>query len=105
MRAGGWISPNLLATIRIIQATEDEFAIIGTGEATDEGGVRSTYDGGVVSKRNEMATYASLRELLYAKLRPETAQVSHSESNETSAPPASTCSVYSIWKHSRHWKS
>ena len=75
LRKDGWISPSLLATIRIIQATEDEFGVIGTGEATDSGGVRSTYDGGFVSNRNEKATYTSLRELLYAKLRPETAQV------------------------------
>ena len=65
----------MLATIRIIQATEDEFAVIGTGEATEGGGMRSTYAGGVVSPRNELATYTSLRELLYAKLRPEAAQV------------------------------
>jgi hypothetical protein len=68
-----------LATIRIIQATEDEFAVIGTGEATESGGVRSTYTGGVVSSRNELATYTSLRELLYAKLRPEAAQVRNSK--------------------------
>ena len=75
LRNGGWISPSLLATIRIVQATEDEFGVIGTGEATDTGGVRSTYAGGVVSPRNEMASYVSLRELLFAKLRPESAQV------------------------------
>lgn len=75
LRNGGWISPSLLATIRIIQATEDEFGVIGTGEATDSGAVRSTYAGGVVSHRNEMATYTSLRELLCAKLSPESAQV------------------------------
>jgi hypothetical protein len=79
LRNGGWISPSLLATIRIIQATEDEFAVIGTGEATESGGVRSTYTGGVVSSRNELATYTSLRELLYAKLRPEAAQVRNSK--------------------------
>jgi hypothetical protein len=76
LRDGGWISPALLATIRILQATEEEFAVVGTGEAAEGGRVRSTYAGGVVSPRNEMATYISLRELLYAKLRPESAQVS-----------------------------
>ena len=75
LRNDGWISPSLLATIRIIQASEDEFAVVGTGEATEEGPVRSTYAGGVVSPRNELATYNSLRELLYAKLKPEAAQV------------------------------
>ena len=49
----GRISPALLATIRVVQATADELPVIARA-----------FEGAIVSVRNERATYAALIELV-----------------------------------------
>lgn len=61
----GYISPALLATIRIIQAEESE---LDCSEAA--------FRGEMLSVRNEKASYISLRNLLLNGMRVETAKVS-----------------------------
>jgi hypothetical protein len=52
-----------MATVRVIQATEDELPII-----------ENAYKGSIVSVRNELASYAALRSLLIIKMKPEQAE-------------------------------
>jgi SET domain/Rubisco LSMT substrate-binding len=59
-----WISPALLATIRVIQADESEMALI-----------ENAFKGKMISVRNEKASYVSLRNLLIAAMRVQTAEV------------------------------
>mmetsp|Transcript_12481 Transcript_12481/g.12567 ORF Transcript_12481/g.12567 Transcript_12481/m.12567 type:complete len:394 (+) Transcript_12481:1-1182(+) len=55
-----WISPSLLATIRVIHANEHEME-----------NIENAFHGGMISTRNEMVSYVSLRNLLLARLKPE----------------------------------
>lgn len=57
-----FISPALLATIRIINANESEL------QSND---ITNAFQGKMVSARNEGATYVSLRSLLVSRLSPE----------------------------------
>ncbi len=59
-----YISPALLATIRVIQADESDWA-----------NIHRAFEGRMISIRNEAASYVSLRNLLTARLKPETAEV------------------------------
>jgi hypothetical protein len=59
LRGGGWISRALLATIRVIQATEEEMSDLS----------HALERNAMVSLRNERATYLSLLELLAMKLK------------------------------------
>ena len=61
----GYISPALLATIRIVQADEPEL------ECSE-----AAFRGEMLSVRNEKASYVSLRNLLLNGMRVETAKVS-----------------------------
>ncbi len=62
------ISPALLATIRVVQANdEQEMSVLGRA-----------FEGRVVSVRNEVATYVSLRNMLLARMKAENAEVSES---------------------------
>lgn len=61
-----YISPALLATIRVIQATSEELQ----GEH-----VQRAFEGKMLSVRNEEAAYRSLAALLTARMRVETAEV------------------------------
>lgn len=54
----GYISPALLATVRVLQCTEDEL---------EPSAIENIYSGKMCSKRNELATYKSLQALLRAK--------------------------------------
>eukprot|EP01038_Epipyxis_sp_PR26KG_P005618 gene5618-7760_t len=58
-----YISPALLATIRVIQADEDELKNIDRA-----------FKGQMISLRNEAATYVSLRNLLVARMKVENAE-------------------------------
>ena len=58
-----YISPALLSTIRILNATAEEL------QMADQ--IQKAFMGRMISPRNEEATYASLRELLIAKIEPE----------------------------------
>lgn len=60
-----YVSPALLATIRVIQA-----------DGSDWANINRAFEGRMVSVRNEAASYVSLRNLLTARLKPETAEVS-----------------------------
>jgi hypothetical protein len=60
----GYISPALLATIRVIQADGHDLA-----------NINRAFEGRMLSVRNESASYVSLRNLLTARLKPETAEV------------------------------
>lgn len=60
-----FISPALLATIRIIQANDDEEMANVAANALQ---------GKMISVRNELATYASLKELILARMKVETAE-------------------------------
>jgi len=60
----GFVSPALLATIRVIQATEDEMKDI-----------EKAFIGEMISIRNEMATYTSLRSLLIFRMNAARAEV------------------------------
>lgn len=53
-----WISPALLATLRVIQATPQELPVLP-----------KAFVGGMVSVRNEAAVYSSLKQLLIARMR------------------------------------
>jgi hypothetical protein len=59
-----YVSPALLATIRVIQANEEELA-----------NVENAYKGEMISVRNEHASYLSLRGLLVQRMKVEVAQV------------------------------
>lgn len=61
----GWVSPALLATIRVIQVADE-----AEMEAVDR-----AFVGGMISVRNEMASYVALRNLLTARMKPEQAEV------------------------------
>ena len=63
----GFVSAALLATIRVIQATEEELP-----------NIYKAFLGQMVSLRNEKASYVSLKNLLIARLNPETAEVFYS---------------------------
>lgn len=58
-----WIAPALLTTVRVIQATQDELPQLPRA-----------FNGGMVSVRNEAACYASLKQLLIARMRPDRAE-------------------------------
>lgn len=60
-----YVSPALLATIRVVQACDD----------AEVAQLESAFHGRMVSVRNELATYASLCALLAARLQPEQAEV------------------------------
>ena len=60
-----WISPALLATIRVIQANAEEMSR-----------VERAFHGKMISVRNEMATYTSLKNLVTMKMHAEEADVS-----------------------------
>jgi hypothetical protein len=78
LRGDGFISPSLLATIRVIQATDDEMPFIGrvfASEDSEDETDTATVTCRMISVRNEMAAYTSLRELLLAKLHPDGAKV------------------------------
>lgn len=60
-----YISPALLATIRVIQATAEELEEV----------IERAFVGQMVSVRNETAVYTSLRQLLLARMKIETAEV------------------------------
>lgn len=59
-----FVSSALLATIRVIQADENDMLTI-----------QNAFKGKMVSVRNELATYVSLRNLILARLKPELAEV------------------------------
>lgn len=59
-----YVSPALLATIRVIQANPSEYPDI-----------ENAFQGMMVSVRNELATYTSLKELLRLRLKADQAQV------------------------------
>jgi hypothetical protein len=59
-----FISPALLATIRVIQANDD----------TEMANIDFAFQGKMISVRNELASYASLKELILARLKVETAE-------------------------------
>lgn len=59
----GYVSPALLATIRVIQADEAEMDYVA-----------NAFNGIMISPRNEAATYVSLRAMLTARMRLETAE-------------------------------
>jgi hypothetical protein len=61
-----YIAPALLATIRVIQATEEEL---------EEELIERAFVGEMVSVRNEMASYTSLRNLIIARMKLENAEV------------------------------
>lgn len=60
-----YISPALLATIRVIQAN-DEAEMMNISKA---------FNGEMISVRNETASYVSLRNLLIARMKPDAAEV------------------------------
>lgn len=60
----GWVSPALLATIRVIQCNEDEM---------DD--VENAFLGKMVSVRNERASYVSLKNLLVARMKADIAEM------------------------------
>lgn len=55
-----WISPALLITIRVIQATEEELPKLP-----------DTFQGKMVSVRNELSTYNALKELMLLRVKTE----------------------------------
>lgn len=55
-----YVSPALLATIRVIQADPSEYSVIN-----------NAFQGAIVSPRNELATYTSLKSLLLMRLKVE----------------------------------
>jgi hypothetical protein len=59
-----YVSLSLLATIRVIQATTDELT-----------NASNAFEGKMISVRNELATYSSLKELIKMRMKAETAQV------------------------------
>ena len=61
----GFISPALLATIRIVQAKESELEC-----------AEAAFRGEMLSVRNETASYVGLRNLLLNAMKVETAKVS-----------------------------
>jgi len=67
-----YISPALLATVRVIQATEEEL----------DGDIENAYIGAMVSTRNEMATLTSLASLLQARVNVEAAEADKTQLGE-----------------------
>lgn len=63
-----WISPALLLTIRIIQCDETELSVLKQKISNKSVNL-------MVSARNELATYISLRGLIVAKMKAELAEV------------------------------
>lgn len=61
----GFVAPALLATIRVIQANQDELPRIA-----------NAFRGEMISVRNELSTYNALRELVVVRMNPSKAQVS-----------------------------
>ena len=59
-----YISPSLLATIRIIQANEEDMSLLD-----------KAFIGEMISVRNESASYVSLKNLLIARMKVEKAEV------------------------------
>ncbi len=64
----GYISSALLTTVRIIQCDESELQTLVSRMSSEESPK-------MISVRNEMATYTSLREIVQFKMRPEQAEV------------------------------
>jgi len=62
----GYISPALLATVRIIQCNEEEI---------ETGAFQLAFEGRLVSVRNEVAAYTSLKSLIGARIKQEEAEV------------------------------
>eukprot|EP01036_Dinobryon_divergens_P037028 gene37028-48340_t len=60
----GYVSPALLATIRVIQANEEEMPDI-----------QKAFVGEIVSVRNEKASYVSLKNLMIARMNPSQAEL------------------------------
>ena len=72
LRSGGWVSPALLATIRVIQmSSDDEF------EQADK-----AFRGEMVSLRNEAACYSSLKALLTSRMAVESAEADRTRLGE-----------------------
>lgn len=65
VRSGGYISPALLATVRIIAADESDMLE-----------VNKALDGEMISARNELAALRSLHGLLVARMQPAQSEVS-----------------------------
>lgn len=61
----GWVSPALLSTVRVIQCDEEELS---------SGLVENTFRGEIITVRNEIATYTSLRNLVMARMKTEEAE-------------------------------
>lgn len=84
-----WISPALLTTVRVIQATQDELPQLPRA-----------FNGAMVSVRNEAACYGSLKQLLIARMRPERVEEDRRElaalllELEAAQPDASVDSVF-----------
>ena len=74
------VSPALLATIRIIQSTEDELEF-----------VERAFKGKIISVRNESATYKALRELVVARMNPAQAEADRRALGELLLSGASPC--------------
>ena len=71
IRSGGVISSALLTTIRVMQANAEEL---------ESHAVELAYsDKKIISVRNELASYASLRELLLVRMKAEVAEVQSSQ--------------------------
>lgn len=66
-----YVSPALLATIRVIQATEEELTLVD-----------NAFNGKIISVRNELATYKALRELVVARMNPSLAEVERRQLGE-----------------------
>jgi hypothetical protein len=62
----GWISPSLLATVRVIQASTDE----------DISKIGNAFVGKMISVKNEASSYKSLKDLLVARMNVDSAEVS-----------------------------
>lgn len=66
-----FVSPALLATIRVIQAIPEEYPSLS-----------NAFEGKMISSRNEFASYTSLRELLQLRLKPQFAESERKELGE-----------------------
>ena len=65
-----YISPALLSTVRIIQCSDNDIK---------SGNYRNTFDGVMISIRNERATYNALKQLIIARMRMDKADEDQSE--------------------------
>lgn len=81
LRGGGFISPALLSTIRVIQISDEDELSRGA----------NAFSGAMISVRNEAATYASLRALLQARMNVETAESDKKRLGEMLLDGAALC--------------